>query len=280
MQKIIANPDILLGSDASYATATLDGEEWQNPAVIEKIHDISTSLPHLQDLLVVFFKGTAETWKRFTSEFAPGGLIDAATAEERELVQMPATNDKNEDALGSFRHLMWNQPQLTLLNHNVLAMFFRNNTQAFMAAKFTEPADYQFLRQLARDASGDERQRHKELVEFHDKQQQKKTAQKEKRAQKSKETAARIAETGLILDKEKAVSLKGQALKDQLKVFKNAGAPNLVTGKLPTLVADIRQTLSDAINLYQNGEWMLEQDTESEDGDVEVENESDWMDED
>jgi len=149
-----------------------------------------------------------------------------------------------------------------------------------MAAKFTEPADYQFLCQLARDASGDERQRHKELVEFCDKQQQEKTARKEKCVQKNKETAARIAETGLILDKEKAVLLKGQALKDQLKVFKNAGAPNLVTGKLPTLVADIRQTLSDAINLYQNGEWMLEQDTESEDGDVEVENESDWMDED
>ncbi len=184
MQKIIANPNILLGSDASYATATLDGEEWQNPAVIEKIHDISTSLPHLQDLLVVFFKGAAETWKHFTSEFASGGLIDEATAEERELAWMPATNDENEGALGSFRRLMQNQPQLTLLNHNVLAMFFRNNTQAFMAAKFTEPADYQFLRQLARDASGDERQRHKELVEFHDKQQQKKTAQKEKRAQR------------------------------------------------------------------------------------------------
>ena len=59
-----------------------------------------------------------------------------------------------------------------------------------MAAKFTEPADYQYLRQLARDASRDERQRHKELVEFHNKQQKEKTAQKEKRAQKSKETAA------------------------------------------------------------------------------------------
>ncbi len=124
MQKIIANPDILLSSDVSYATATLDGEEWQNPAVIEKIHDISTSLPHLQDLLVVFFKGAAETWKCFTSEFAPGGLIDEATAEERELAWMPATNDENEGALGSFRHLMRNQPQLTLLNHNALVMFF------------------------------------------------------------------------------------------------------------------------------------------------------------
>jgi len=37
-----------------------------------------------------------------------------------------------------------------------------------------------FLCQLARDASGDERQRCKELVEFRDKQQQEKTAQKEK----------------------------------------------------------------------------------------------------
>src|SRR6266545_1565455 len=148
-----------------------------------------------------------------------------------------------------------------------------------MAAKFTEPADYQFLCQLARDASGDERQRHKKLVEFCDKQQQEKTARKEKCVQKNKETAARIAETGLILDKEKAVLLKGQALKDQLKVFKNAGAPNLVTGKLPTLVAEIRQILSDAIDLYQQGEWMLEPDTESASDEAGIENESDWVDE-
>ncbi len=42
MQKFVANPNILLGNSASYVTATLDGEEWQNPAIIEKIHDIST----------------------------------------------------------------------------------------------------------------------------------------------------------------------------------------------------------------------------------------------
>ena len=91
-------------------------------------------------------------------------------------MKMSATNDENEGALGLFRRLMRNPPQLTLLNHNVLAMFFQNNTQAFIAAKFTEPADYQFLCQLARDASGDKRQRHKEIVEFRDKQQKEKTA--------------------------------------------------------------------------------------------------------
>jgi len=42
------------------------------------------------------------TWKKFTSEFAPGGLIDKATADERKLVWMPSTNDVNEGALGSF----------------------------------------------------------------------------------------------------------------------------------------------------------------------------------
>src|SRR6266511_1941366 len=193
---------------------------------------------------------------------------------KRELAWMPATNDENEGALGSFRCLMRSQPQLTLLSHNALAIFFQNNTQAFMAAKFTEAADYQYLRKLARDANGDEQKRHKELVEFRDKQQKEKTARKERRAQKSRETAARIAATGLIMDKETVLALKGQALKDQLKVFKNAGAPNLVKGKL-----EIRQILSDAIDLYQQGEWMLEPDTESASDEAGIENESDWVDE-
>ena len=106
MQKIISDPSILIGKDTSYATATLDGDEWQNTAVVKKILELAPTLPQLQDLLVVFFEGAAETWKRFTSEFAPGGLIDEATVEERVLAWMPATNDENEGALESFRQLM------------------------------------------------------------------------------------------------------------------------------------------------------------------------------
>ena len=106
MQKIIANPDILIGKDIdpseSYKWATLDGEEWQNAAVVKKILDLIPTLPHFQNLLIAFFKGAAETWEHFLSEFAPGGLIGEATAEERELAWMPATNDENEGLLGSF----------------------------------------------------------------------------------------------------------------------------------------------------------------------------------
>jgi hypothetical protein len=105
-------------------------------------------------------------------------LIDEATAEERELAWMPATNDENEGALGSFRRLMQYQPQLTLLNHNSLSMFFRNNTQAFMAAKFTKDEDYCYIHKLAHKATRTERAQHKELVEFCDKIQAKKLAHK------------------------------------------------------------------------------------------------------
>ena len=54
MQKIIADPDILLNKEASHMTAILNGEEWQNLDVVEKIYDCASSLPHLKDLLVVF----------------------------------------------------------------------------------------------------------------------------------------------------------------------------------------------------------------------------------
>ena len=91
----------------------MDGEPWESPKVVAEIQRMAPKLPHLKPLLVAFFRGGSETWKRFTSEFAPGGLIDEATAEEKALAWMPATNDVNEGALGSFCVLMRCQPQLT-----------------------------------------------------------------------------------------------------------------------------------------------------------------------
>ena len=63
-------------------------------------------LPHRTSVLIAFLEGAADTWKCFTSEFAPGGLIDEATVEERDLAWMPPTNDMNEGALGAFFVLM------------------------------------------------------------------------------------------------------------------------------------------------------------------------------
>ena len=105
IQKIINDPDMLitnLDPLTSYKTATLDGDMWQNINVIKKIKDLIPELPHFHELLLAFLNGASQTWERFTSEFAPGGLIDEATAEEKELAWLPASNDENEGSLGSF----------------------------------------------------------------------------------------------------------------------------------------------------------------------------------
>ena len=106
MQNIVNDPNILIGKNASYITGSLHGEEWQNSAVIQHILNLIPALPHFHDLFIAFFSGAAATWEQFTSEFAPGGLIDKATVEEKELAWMPTTNDENEGALGSFQQLM------------------------------------------------------------------------------------------------------------------------------------------------------------------------------
>jgi hypothetical protein len=195
IEKIIENPDLLLGKEISPLTATLDGENWQNPPVILKIQELAPSLPYLKELLVVFFQAALETWERFTSEFAPGGAIDQATTEEKELAWLSATNDENERALGSFQHLYFihHQPQLTLLDYNALAMFFHNNTQAFMAAKFTEAVDYQHLRHLARKTAGDEKRGVLNWFSFENRERFEKQARKEKRKNRKLEREARLA---------------------------------------------------------------------------------------
>jgi len=163
---IIANPYILLCKNPSNITASLEGDEWQHPNIFKCIYDLK--LPYLKELLVAFFTGADETWTRFTSEFAPNGLIDGATTEERDLAWMPATNDENEGALGSFRRLIRQQPQLTMQAYNGLTMFFRNNTQLFMEAKFTTEEDHRFLHKLARETGSGEQAWRKAGVDHRD----------------------------------------------------------------------------------------------------------------
>ena len=125
MDRIIEDPTFLVGNNVSYETGTFDGTPWNSKEVVKKINELASGFPNIKPALVAFFKGAQETWKRFTSEYAPGGLIDEATEEEKNHAWMPPTNDVNETALGSFCVMMWRQPQLTLLQYNAQAMFKR-----------------------------------------------------------------------------------------------------------------------------------------------------------
>src|SRR3954451_2034083 len=168
-----------------------DGQIWDSPKAFEAIQQYVPELPHLIPVLVAFFKGAAKTWKRFTSEFSPGGLIDEATVAEKDMAWMPPTNDINEGALGSFRVLMRQQPQLTLLQFNAQAMFRHNETQIFMKKQF-QPDDYKFVRKMARQADSQklELKRKQKLVQHTQAKNKKKRAAVEKR----KQNAAKKAE--------------------------------------------------------------------------------------
>ena len=193
---IIANSYILLCENPSNITASLEGDEWQHPNIFKCIYDLK--LPYLKELLIAFFTGANETWTHFTSEFAPNHLIDGATTEERDLAWMPATNDENEGALGSFCKLICQQPQLTMQAYNGLTMFFHNNTQLFMEAKFTTEEDYRFLHKLARETGSGEQAWKKAGVDHHDDRQHHLTEKRKKTQEKAQKNAERIARACLL----------------------------------------------------------------------------------
>jgi hypothetical protein len=117
--------------------------------------------------------------------------------------------------------------------------------------------------------TADDKKRRHEIVQHTEAKIVQKQAKREKRKQNAAATAQRIAEISLILDKEKVTALKGQSLKDQLKVFKLAEAPNLKGITANSKVNDIRAGLSKAVDLYKSGEWKIPNDgalDESESG--------------
>ena len=70
---------------------------------------------------------------------------------------------------------------------------------------------------------------------------QKKTAQKKKCDKTARDKAERLAGLELVLNKDEVMKLRGVRLGDQLKLFKLAGAPNLVNRALPTKVDEKRE---------------------------------------
>jgi hypothetical protein len=226
IQQIINTPDLLVGSKVSHTTGALYGQEWETPELFSTVEAMADKMPHLKQLVVVFFNGAKETWKRFTSEFTPGGIIDEATLEEKELAWMPPTNDLNEGLLGSYRQFMRFKPLASLLHFNANAMYQRNDTQAWVDRNFLEEDHRDVMRmQREQEASGEEKKRQQELIEFETQRVARRKEAAEKSKQQKAEKNARLAQVPLILDAELAGKLKGNQLKEQLDAFKLAGAP-------------------------------------------------------
>jgi hypothetical protein len=248
LERIINNPNLLLPPHGSYSHGSMDGKPWQNSTLMDQISDMSSSWPHLEPVLVAFFKGALVTWKRFTSEFEEGGLIDMATAEEKEHAWMPPTNDVNEGALGAFRSYLCKKPNTTMQQYNALAMFKFNDTSKFVLQTFMSD-DHVYVHQEARTKDSSHLQA--AAIAYKDKQI---TQRKEKTALKGQQKAqeqTRLAGIEQLEDAEHVtMDMTVAQLKDQLDIYCGLidGLP--LKSHLKTK-ADMIQALKNAINKYK-----------------------------
>jgi hypothetical protein len=147
-RKVIVNPELLVGPDATHTSGSLDGSVWTRPDAMYGVLRLAPTLPHLRPLVQAFFEGALETWLRFSAEFVEGGAIDGTTASERRQAWMQTTNDLNEGALGSFRKAARDDGSMSLLYYNGKTMYKRNDTAIYMQT--LAPDEQRFIRSKAR----------------------------------------------------------------------------------------------------------------------------------
>ncbi|KAK7027200.1 hypothetical protein R3P38DRAFT_2527033 [Favolaschia claudopus] len=93
LDKLIAEPDLLVGPAVSYETAVLmvAGKPWDHVLAVQKY---APDLPHLKGLTLDLLMGARVAWKRFSGECSDEGDIAAATEDQMDRAQMEKTNDR------------------------------------------------------------------------------------------------------------------------------------------------------------------------------------------
>jgi hypothetical protein len=166
---------------------------------------------------------------------------------------MPLNNDVNESALGLFRLLMYHQSHLISLQYNAQAMYVQNDTQAFMERRF-ESEDYKYICQLTCIDESKELElvKKKTIIEHTQEKVNKCATARAARQEKTAKIAVRVKAVKLVFDKKKIGKLKGESLRDHLRAFQKAGAPNLQSMPVRKHVGNIKEGL---IDLYNDGTW-------------------------
>ncbi|RDX46785.1 hypothetical protein OH76DRAFT_1442708 [Lentinus brumalis] len=200
--RLIADPDLILGPDASHDTAVLDAQPWNNPDIVSAIRMVAPTLPHLRGALVAFLEGALETWERFTVDFAPDGVFAKLSPALRERAWMPSTNDANEGALGGLRVNFRSTPNISIHQYNSRLMYKLNDTSTYIATVLNTPEGEEFMRRKAReiDASGRERKRRRDVAEADQRAAKRRKEDREERREKANQRLQTLAQLTPILD--------------------------------------------------------------------------------
>ncbi|KAK7034159.1 hypothetical protein R3P38DRAFT_3351366 [Favolaschia claudopus] len=162
LDKLIANPELLIGPSVSHETASLDGQPWDHPKAVLAVQKYTPDLPHLENLTVTMLMGARVAWKRFSGEYTEDGAIAQATDEQMERAQMEKTNDRCESSFGVFRQEAKANPNMSLEVHNARQMFKFNKTSEYL--RKLSPALRKFLRRVVRKQDGSGANRESKLL--------------------------------------------------------------------------------------------------------------------
>ncbi|KAL1761684.1 hypothetical protein FB107DRAFT_200573 [Schizophyllum commune] len=256
IKKLIADTTLVLGPNASYKTATFDGEPWERDGVFEAIEALREAalMPHLEVLWVQFLEGALETWERFSAEFDPGGSIDGLTADEKDEFWMPATNDANESALGGLRANAARRPNQTLHQFEAKDTFRRNGTQDFIDS--LEDEDHRFVREEARrvQQSRPQKQIRRAQVAHDDEEARRRQSAEEEKNRKALAWQERLDSVVFVADAGRLKHMRKIDLTDQLnywrhKLFAPKVASESNIPNRPHKIAELERLLA----LYPNG---------------------------
>ncbi|TRM63419.1 hypothetical protein BD626DRAFT_621753 [Schizophyllum amplum] len=166
LEKIAADPGLLVNDRVEFETASLDGKLWHDPeaiyAALAWIQRCSAEeREEMKDQLTMACKAATETWRRFSSEFQE---ISKASKENLRRAPMANTNDANEAAFGRERRALRNMPSISHPQLNSRQMFRHNKTSKFL--RNMNALNRIKLRKLVRkrDGSGANRAKREKLM--------------------------------------------------------------------------------------------------------------------
>ncbi|KAF9067358.1 hypothetical protein BDP27DRAFT_1422911 [Rhodocollybia butyracea] len=193
LKRLIKEPKLLCGLDASLDTAALDIKGWEGPEAVFAILALEPQIPDLEGVLVYLLEGALETWTRFSTDVLdqqiPSGIDPTR-------IYAPATNDNNESMMAGLRQEKIHVLNATLDYTNAKQQLKRQNTHTYLADKLNTPESWQYLQKRKREeeAAGGARQKRKLIVEVSKKKvgfrREKKAKRKEKKAAKDAQVKA------------------------------------------------------------------------------------------
>jgi hypothetical protein len=183
------------------------------------IQVMALELPDLEAAISDIFLGAADGWRQFTQEFTPGGPFDSLSAEQRSRLFIPATNDANEGALGSWRVWRRYHPSSTASSFSNKTRLERNNTEAFIQKLCNEEDQHYVMRTVrVQGASGENALFRAHLVDMQRKRVLATRQKQDAAEQKKRHEIERLTNVGLVVDRNAIEKMTAKQLDDQLNI--------------------------------------------------------------